>query len=547
MIRGLMSYPLTANNRPVGISRERSQFLDAAVGTVMLAAMAASRLFGVTNQSLWFDEGYTLSLASAPSISLGLHTFAGFTSSERLQPLYYAIIFLWSRLFGTSDLALRLPSSIFSFGACLMVYFTALSVSRNRRCLAILASAAYLLSSYATYYAQEARPYALVQFLSFALLFLWIREQHNPVRPSRCFLLVIVLCLFAGPFSSLLVFALWTADLIFSQDRLRTFQQWRKPLLFAAGASLVYLAICATYLTAIVKPDFVSLHQSLGLNFLYSVFGLAFGTTIGMSTEALRQPDVLRHLASHWELYLSAMLVFATLISVVVVHLVRGPRPGRKMRVLSFAALLYVIALFACFGKIGRLNILPRHASSLFALIFILLLLFASEMRLRADTRLTVALSYSLAGYLILNTISIYNYQRRPEFRKDDYRFVASSLNAEEHVPTFLAEGRPNLMQHYGFDVIAAERVPPSHFLHFVLKHSQSSREIKIVVNEHRSDLWINGSTPVSEISSDFTCRQSLEASYMQVFSCVRTINSVDADVHFGSGIQKPRSVDYVR
>src|SRR5580698_7356971 len=83
--------------------------------------LCLTRIIGLTHQSLWFDEGYTFNLASSPDFSSFLKTFAGYTTSEHLQPVYYFFMFLWSRLAGTSDIALRLPSALFSAASCFAI------------------------------------------------------------------------------------------------------------------------------------------------------------------------------------------------------------------------------------------------------------------------------------------------------------------------------------------------------------------------------------------------------------------------------------------
>src|ERR1051326_1782992 len=77
---------------------------------LVLAAAAAMRFYGLTRQSAWADELWTL-LITDPALS-----FAEFwrrVVADTHPPLYYLLMRGWSELFGQSDFAARLPSAVF--------------------------------------------------------------------------------------------------------------------------------------------------------------------------------------------------------------------------------------------------------------------------------------------------------------------------------------------------------------------------------------------------------------------------------------------------
>ncbi len=144
---------------------------------VLLCLLVASRFAGLTHQSLWYDEGYTVTLGSAANFHEFWLRFGNFTTSEHLQPLYYLLIFLWSRVAGVSDAALRAPSAVFSIASGVAAYFAVKVLAGGRRTIVLLAATALVCSSFSLYYAQEARPYALLQFLAFLLLAIFLRNR----------------------------------------------------------------------------------------------------------------------------------------------------------------------------------------------------------------------------------------------------------------------------------------------------------------------------------------------------------------------------------
>jgi mannosyltransferase len=72
----------------------------------LLALVLRFSTIGV--QSLWSDEGYTASIA-IKSLSAAASQLP---QTESTPPLYYALIWTWAHLFGSSAVMLRVPSAI---------------------------------------------------------------------------------------------------------------------------------------------------------------------------------------------------------------------------------------------------------------------------------------------------------------------------------------------------------------------------------------------------------------------------------------------------
>jgi len=121
------------------------------------------RLIGL-NQSLWLDEAV---VAEAISKFGFLELITKFAPTDFHPPLYYLLLNAWTTIFGTSEIALRLPSVIFSLGAGILLFSLG----------GFWASAFLLFNPLFVYYSQEARMYTLVTFL-LTLVYWAIRKNR---------------------------------------------------------------------------------------------------------------------------------------------------------------------------------------------------------------------------------------------------------------------------------------------------------------------------------------------------------------------------------
>ena len=123
------------------------------------------RWLGITRQSLWLDEAYSVYLSAHR-----LPQILGFTaSSDAHPPLYYLLLHTWMTLFGPSALAVRGLSLLASVAAALMAYALGRVISSHR--VALLTAVMMGLSSFQVWYAQEARMYALTALATLVALY----------------------------------------------------------------------------------------------------------------------------------------------------------------------------------------------------------------------------------------------------------------------------------------------------------------------------------------------------------------------------------------
>ena len=148
----------------------------------MRSALIAALVVGVLGRlaygygaPLWFDETFSGVIATQPDFTRLLD----WCLNELTGPAYYMPLWLWAKVSGSSDVALRLPSLILSIAAPLMILWRGSRDPALRRYWAILC----LLWAPAFAAAWDARGYAQLFFLGAAQAILFLRLIE---RPTTC-------------------------------------------------------------------------------------------------------------------------------------------------------------------------------------------------------------------------------------------------------------------------------------------------------------------------------------------------------------------------
>lgn len=136
------------------------------------------RFFSIGRESFWSDELFSVSTALSlsdrhpwqPFAFKNLYeltfedSFLTRKAADNTPPLYEALLFLWSLLFGESETALRSLSAILGIAAVAVVYFGLRKATSPGA--AILAASLLAASPGAITFSQEARAYSLAMFFS---------------------------------------------------------------------------------------------------------------------------------------------------------------------------------------------------------------------------------------------------------------------------------------------------------------------------------------------------------------------------------------------
>ena len=155
----------------------RVVWIPAALVFVTLFALCTRLL--QARESLWLDELHTAWTATGPWAAVVARSAMGNQS-----PLFFALEWLLTRVFGAGELVLRIPSLI--AGVLLPIALYALVRAWTRSAwLGLLPAWLVALDPQAAYFGTEARPYALVQLGAVLHVWLFVTLTDRPTLWKR--------------------------------------------------------------------------------------------------------------------------------------------------------------------------------------------------------------------------------------------------------------------------------------------------------------------------------------------------------------------------
>src|SRR5271157_817742 len=126
----------------------------------------ATSLYISSHRLLWFDEVFTVHMARLPDWKTLLTALSH--GADSLPPLYYIVVGIFDKLFGHSEVAIRLPSTLAMVATLLITFDCARRLTDTLHGLIALALASGPLAGEGF----EARSYAI--YVMFAALALWV-------------------------------------------------------------------------------------------------------------------------------------------------------------------------------------------------------------------------------------------------------------------------------------------------------------------------------------------------------------------------------------
>jgi hypothetical protein len=178
-----VSVGTAAPDLPLGArpqARGRALLADPAILTVAALTVlgAGMRVYRLGHQGFWFDEGNTALLVHfSPGKMLGL-----IPQTESTPPLYYAVAWVWARIFGYGETALRSLSALAGVAMIPVVYAAGAKLISRRA--GIFAAAFATCSPLLIWYSQEARSYQLLAFLAAVSLLAFAYALGRPTTRS---------------------------------------------------------------------------------------------------------------------------------------------------------------------------------------------------------------------------------------------------------------------------------------------------------------------------------------------------------------------------
>ncbi|HEY7952329.1 MAG TPA: glycosyltransferase family 39 protein [Solirubrobacteraceae bacterium] len=153
---------------------EGSPRLNATAIILALTALGAILRFATLDvQSIWLDESATMILVHRGLDGLLSHL----PSSESAPPLYYVLVWAWTKVFGAGVLGFRSFSALIGTVTIPVMYLAGRRFSPR---IGLWAAALTTVNPAMYYYSQEARAYALLILFSAAAFALWQRALQEP-------------------------------------------------------------------------------------------------------------------------------------------------------------------------------------------------------------------------------------------------------------------------------------------------------------------------------------------------------------------------------
>lgn len=260
----------------------------------ILAGLTAPALVGWA-APFWLDESYTGVIASQPTFG----QFIDWCLHELSGPVYYLIAWVWAKIAGLDNGALRLPSYVFLFGTAAIILLSGINDRKFRMTSAALA----VTWMPGFFFATQARPQALLFLLATVQAILFLKAFSAPSRKTySCWSVVTALMLlthiYTAIFSGLLFIVLvWRA-----RDEWRTY--WVTALPFAAV--LAWMVFHLPFMLNFAQPE-NSWYPVLGLTDLpriaYDLFGhpviallfvaIVGAASIGKTHSLRRSPEAI--------------------------------------------------------------------------------------------------------------------------------------------------------------------------------------------------------------------------------------------------------------
>ncbi len=216
-----------------------------------LLLMLAMLNYPLISRDLWTDEAYTVSYTVHPTMSALLEDVR---KNEETPPLYFMSVWLWSRAFGTSEVAIRVLSVIYGAGAVLgFAAFIRQRLSPDAAVVAVvLMAASPLFQRYLT----EARGYTMTVLLTVACITAFERLYRRP--ESRLAQVIYALSAVVLFLTSYFGAALLAAQWLISLSLLRAPATRRRRIVGWVGVQMIIVACLLPWLPSLRYQMFIS-------------------------------------------------------------------------------------------------------------------------------------------------------------------------------------------------------------------------------------------------------------------------------------------------
>ncbi len=414
---------------------------------VLFVLSFAVRVSRLSYHSLWWDEANTASLVGHKSLAESFHAIAATTTSETLHPLYYFLLSIWAQVAGDSEIALRLPSVLFGSLAVIVCAMMLGEVCGNET---LHYSFLLLIAPFTMWYSREARPYALILFITGLHLLIYLRVGRTRSKRLLAGLAVTgLMSLYAGILTVMMIVAEFVWSLFVRRNRLEVLVL---SLVLLLALPLAWHAVQIHFVKS--SDHYSELPAGMNTVRTAAIFQELFvGRSLGPTPNEIRSLPTVQVLRNKFtELSIEALATLSIISAVVTCLLFSGKsavlrtvnKPSAStISFVTVACIVQVIVLILLTNY--RMN--ARHVAFLFGPLFVLAVMPIAC----CDSR--VVKTAFLVPLLVIWTWSCANQMFDPSYGTEDYRNAAKILKSQEDKALqVIALCNPMALKYYGVE-----------------------------------------------------------------------------------------------
>ncbi len=429
------------------------------------------RLYRLGAQSIWWDEGHSIFVASHPMAAIPT-----LPAMDVHPPLYFVLLHLWMAVAGDSEFALRYLSVIFSLLTVALLWRFAQAIKSTPLLVALFAT----LSPMYVAYAQEVRSYACLTFFALASTYCYFRfwildtdyKSVSSKKSKIAYIVLTALCLYIHYFAIFLLLFQNLFYLFNLKSKIQNLKLW----LFAQIAILILFApqlrLATRQVSDYANPNLLLPTLSYFITHSWQAY------TVGLTVD----PSL-----AQWGMGIMAMVILIAIYA----------KPYRFSKPIRFETIFllawFTIPLTAYFLVLQkRPSFEPRYLMLVTPSLFLLLGSGLNRNHKASFVIPNLLLTpYSLLlipNFLLLLTLtlSLNSYYHNPTYFKDDSAGVAAWLAHETTADDVVYVDVPHPFHYY---VNRAHIVAPTRYL-FVDIHTAADI-LSHEASGHRRLYWV--------------------------------------------------------
>jgi len=377
------------------------------------------------NQSLWLDEAVQAVTAKGPFLGIFEELRGDFH-----PPLYHILLWGWVRIFGASEVSLRMPSVIFGTATIWVLYLITKQIVPKKFSIfnfqfSIPEIVALFLATapFHIYYSQEARMYSMTTFFAALSMYFFVKilnlkaQNSKPNLKSKiCYFLSTLCLIYSDYYGFLVLVAQIIGGLIIFRKNLN---------LYISKFLYLYIPIFLFYLP--------------WLPFLISQFktGLLATTTLPEWKNLVNASFIKAIPLTFVKFAIGRITIFDKKIYALVAGVIfviygwiggyKGYKSYKDNKYYKLILLWFLIPIFgAWLGSLVVPNYQPFRLLLVLPAFYLLLAIGISSPQ---SNKVVVFLS---SFVILVNLTSLLVYYRNPYFWREDWRGVANYLKSQQ-------------------------------------------------------------------------------------------------------------------